>query len=223
MPYFKTPNFEILLIHIPKTGGSSVEYYLSKKFNIPLNQQSLYEIMSEKIIENNHLTIESCVNSIMQHMTFKTITENNHYFKINLNNNPNLTIITVVRNPYERMISYLFFSSRIFKHTPKEQVFKEINCLMKTINTYNQPQCVFIKDCDNNIISNIKILKTETLNNDMYKLGFEDFNLFINKNRCGITKENYYDYLNDDAIAFINDFYNDDFELFGYKKILLSR
>ena len=59
--------------------------------------------------------------------------------------------------------------------------------------------------------------------NLLYKLGFEDFNLFINKNRCGITKENYYDYLNDDAIAFINDFYNDDFELFGYKKILLSR
>ena len=219
MPYFKTPTTELLLIHIPKTGGSSVEYYLSKKFSIPLNQQSLYEIMPETIIQNNNLTIKSCVNSIMQHMTFKTILENNHYFKINMTNNTNLTIFTVVRNPYKRMISYLFFSSRIFKNTTKEQVFNEIQSLMETIITYNQPQNVFIKDNNGNVISNIKILKTETLNDDMYALGFTDFDFYINKNRCEVKNENYYDYLNDESIAFINDFYNDDFELFGYDKI----
>lgn len=42
MPYFKNNNVNILFIHIPKTGGSSVENYFSSKFNIPLNNTSLY-------------------------------------------------------------------------------------------------------------------------------------------------------------------------------------
>ena len=39
MPYFKNDNVNILFIHIPKTGGSSVETYLSNHFNILLNNK----------------------------------------------------------------------------------------------------------------------------------------------------------------------------------------
>ena len=42
MPYFKNNNLNLLFIHIPKTGGTSLEKYLSQKHNIPLDSKSLY-------------------------------------------------------------------------------------------------------------------------------------------------------------------------------------
>ena len=37
MPYFHNKDVNLLFIHIPKTGGSSLETYFSKKFNMHLN------------------------------------------------------------------------------------------------------------------------------------------------------------------------------------------
>ena len=54
MPYFKNDNINTLFIHIPKTGGSSLECYFSSKFNIKLNNISLYLFMdNETKIKNN--------------------------------------------------------------------------------------------------------------------------------------------------------------------------
>lgn len=39
MPYFNNNDINILFIHIPKTGGTSLENYFSSKFNIPLNNK----------------------------------------------------------------------------------------------------------------------------------------------------------------------------------------
>ena len=62
MPYFKNNDVNILFIHIPKTGGSSLEVYFSNKYNIPLNEESLY-MMSTKL----------SLTSSLQHVTYKTI------------------------------------------------------------------------------------------------------------------------------------------------------
>lgn len=37
MPYFKNNDVNILLIHIPKTDGTSLERYFKTKFNISLD------------------------------------------------------------------------------------------------------------------------------------------------------------------------------------------
>ena len=46
MPYYNDDsiNLNLLFLHIPKTGGSSVEQYFSNKFNIPLNKKHCLEI-----------------------------------------------------------------------------------------------------------------------------------------------------------------------------------
>lgn len=222
MPYFKNENINILFIHIPKTGGTSVEKYFSSKYDIVLDNKSLYTMGLLKPLEINDKTI----NSSLQHLTYNTIMENKTYF--NIDETTNLQIITIVRNPYERIISDLFFLKLIKIEDTKEEVFNVIKeKYILNIEEYDNhplPQYLFITDEKVNLINNITILHTENLNEEMIKLNFTDFDSHwydLNNNKENYSKKelNYYDYLNDESINFINSYYEKDFELFNYKKI----
>ena len=86
------------------------------------------------------------------------------------------------------------------------------------LDNHNIPQYLYITNDDKEIIPNIKILHTETLQSDMVEVGYKDFYMKANSNKHNV---NYYDYLNNDAIQLINDFYHYDFTLFNYEKILI--
>ena len=211
MPYFKNNDANILFIHIPKTGGSSLENYFSKKFNIPLNNKSLFmsSIYEKTIIQNNII-----INTHMQHLTFQTIFKYKKELDIDFNN---IKIITIVRNPYERIMSDLFFIPKINRNTSQEEVFNILQeyVLSDNLDNHNIPQNDFITNCNKELINNIHILRTETLRNDMHNLGYTDFFNHDNSN----NKVDYYKYLNNDSIKLINDFYDYDFKLFNYTKI----
>ena len=139
----------------------------------------------------------------------------NNVFNIDFNN---VQILTIVRNPYDRIISDLFWYKLIKNTTSPDETFDIINkyLLSSNYDNHNIPQYSFITDDNKNIINNIHILKTETLIDDMHKLGYLDFNLKVN---CNKDKVNSYDYLNDQSIKIINDFYHFDFILFNYDKL----
>jgi hypothetical protein len=210
MPYFKNDDVNILFIHIPKTGGTSLEIYFQSKFKIPLNTKSLYMFLDEETKINNNII----VNSSLQHITYKTIYKYKNEFNIDFNN---IKIITIVRNPYERIMSDLFFLYKITLNTSKEEVFNIIQTylLSNNLDNHNIPQHVFVTNNNKELIPNLHILYTETLTIDMHNLGFIDFNIHENTNR---NKVDYYDYLNDDSIKLINDYYDYDFKLFNYTK-----
>lgn len=210
MPYFNNFYINILFIHIPKTGGTSLEIYFSDRFNIPLDYTSLYSTISNETLIDNII-----INSSLQHMRYQTIIDYKSIFNINMEN---IYILTIVRNPYERLISDLFFFNKININTSKEETFKIIQEYLASDNqdNHNTPQYKFITTCDNELIPNIKILHTETLTLDMHNMGFTDFN---NRCNCNAIKTDYYSYLNDDSIGWINSFYSMDFELFNYKKL----
>jgi hypothetical protein len=215
MPYFKNDNVNILFIHIPKTGGSSVESYFSSKFNIPLNNDSLFDFIDNQKKINENIII----NSSLQHITYNQMIQYNKVFNIDFNN---IKIMTIVRNPYQRIISDLFWSKKININTSKKEVFNIIEEYLPSdkYDNHNIPQHIFITDDDKKIIPNIHILRTETLTNNMRYLGYDDFNNFINNNT---EKVNYYNYLNNDSIRVINDFYHYDFVLFNYPKIFCEK
>ena len=205
MPYFNNDQVNLLFIHIPKTGGTSLEYYFSNKYNIKLDNNSLYKFLDEKLID---------VESSLQHLKYINIIKNKDFFKINSNN---LKIITIVRNPYNRIISDLFFLKHIDKNSSCIKVFNKIkNYLEKNDDNHGIPQYQFIIDENNKIINDITILHTESLNDDMYKLGYTDFNLKVNSN---LEKVNYIKYLNCASIKLINEYYDNDFKFFNYNKI----
>ena len=206
MPYFKNDNVNILFIHIPKTGGTSIEAYFSNKFSIPLDESSLYDKTP---------TYEQFKTS-PQHMTLRTIIHNTS-FKINFNH---IKIMTCVRNPYERLVSDLFYFDLIKETTTPSKVYTIIlDYLTKNLlyDNHSLPQYMFLVNNKNEINKLIDICHTETLNEDMNKLGYTDFNIKINTNPI---KLNYYKYLNIPTILLINKIYEKDFKLFGYKMII---
>lgn len=205
MPYFKNNNLNLLFIHIPKTGGTSLEKYLSQKHNIPLDSKSLYSNS-----KNGYNSVS------LQHQTYDTLLNKKRDFVIDFNN---IKIISIVRNPYERTISDLFFYKLIDNTTLKKHVYR---ILKKYINSneydnHNIPQYSFLIDDNNKINKDITIFKTETLTDDLIKYGFTDFNIHKNVN---INSDiNYFDFLNEKSIKLINKFYKKDFKLFDYKFI----
>ena len=211
MPYFKNNKINLLFIHIPKTGGTSLESYFSSKFNIPLNNKSLFLYITDDFLLNKNLKI----NSSLQHITFNQIVEYSKIFNIDFDN---IKIITIVRNPYDRIISDLFWFKLITTDMSKEEVFDVLNQYLSSdeYDNHNIPQYKFITNNDVKLIQELHILRTESLTDDMKKLGYHDFNHFLNANPNQI---NYCNYLNNKSIAIINNIYNLDFILFNYDKI----
>ncbi len=204
MPYFYNNNINLLFIHIPKTGGSNFENYMSYKYNIPLNEKSL----STKRLNNISY----------QHLLYTDIIKNNNIhpdFNINFHN---INIITFVRNPYSKIISELFFFRLINSSSTPEEVFIAMkDTFLVNDNTYdnhNLPQYMFIIDKNNNVINNLKIIKTETLTDELKNIGFNDFIFFVNHNN--INKD-YSKYYNSDSIKLVNEYYEKDFIYFGYE------
>lgn len=216
MPYFYSAEnkVNILLIHIPKTGGMSLEHYFSDKYNIPLGKKSLYTTG----------TVGNFTNGISyQHQTYMILKQNKDILDINFDN---LTIITIVRNPYERLISHLFYLSCIPQDATPKKVYNTIKRIFDIYkgndmlhDNHIKPQYLFLLDETGEINKNIKILKTENLDNMMHEHGYSDFNRKHNTNKYNISNTDYMKFLNDDSIFLINTFYDRDFTYFGYAKL----
>lgn len=209
MPYY--PNLNLLFIHIPKTGGSAIEDALQKK---NIKSTLIQRGQSVAGICNNMLD-HPYKNNSLQHQFYSTI----YNFRDKLNVNfENIRVFSVVRNPYDRIISDLIWLKLINRDASPQKVFDVIknNYLYRTdLDNHNQPQYKFITDDNGVIYPNIIILRCETLNESNDKLN-EYIGVSINIRKSNVNKD-YSKYLNQDSIRIINEFYKKDFELFNYK------
>jgi hypothetical protein len=206
MPYFE--DFNLLFIHIPKTGGSNIEnfflQYLKKKPKI------------NNLLSNNlNITIN---NHSLQHMTYQECYNNQNYFNINFDN---IKILTVVRNPYNRIMSDIFYLKIANKNNTKEEIEQIIIKYLDSEHLYDNhklQQYKFVINNNNEVNENIIIIKCEALNEQMDKLGFPNFKNFCKKTN---TKENtnYMKYLTNNSLKKINEYYKLDFYYFNYNII----
>lgn len=216
MPFFKdvddVKNNNILFIHIPKTGGTSIETYFMKK-----SKSDSKELLISHI-DTNFMNLGKSP----QHLEFKTIKENANSLNIDFNS---LTkIITVVRNPYTRIISELFWNKSINEKTSHQEVYNILLNIFKNFkdneNIYDnhiRPQYQYLMENQRNINKQIIILRNEKLNEMMHKIGYVDFN--EREQIRSIPHINYFKYLNLKSIGLINKFYKNDFLCFGYRMI----
>lgn len=208
MPYYSSIN--TLFIHIPKTGGTSVENFLRTK-----SRQTLHC----GVPKNNLLPVR---NVSLQHQFYSTLYNNRKL--ININFDDKLKVITIVRNPYHRLVSDLFHFKLIKPNSSPQFVFDTIKEYIKGNNydNHNVQQYKFIYNEDGSLMNpNINIFKTETLTQDLRKYGFKKFDIRSNVggfNR-GKKKIDYMKFLNKSSIELINKHYSKDFELFGYSKL----
>ncbi len=202
MPYYKEK--KMLFIHIPKTGGTNIEDSIKN-----YTPQTLFSGRSNKILPKPYNRVS------LQHQIYTTIYQYRDILDVNFDN---IKIFTVVRNPYDRIISDLFWYRLIEKKFTPEQVFNVIKnkYLNRTnLDNHNIPQFKFIVDENSELIKDIKIFKTETLNKSNRELS-EIVGFDINIRKKEVNK-NYSNYLNKDSISLINTYYKKDFELFNYK------
>ena len=203
MPYYQ--NKHLLYIHIPKTGGSTIEICLDQN-----DKKILFSGHGNRLFPNKELQKVS-----LQHQTIQTLKDYEGLSKIPFNDD--LKIISCVRNPYTRLVSDLFHWNLINQKSTKEETYKAIKkYIYKDIyDNHNKPQIQFLL-YNNNIIPNIDIIKTETLNSDLENLGYK---IKRNYNVGKKSHLNYYDYLNPDSIELINYVYYEDFITFEYKML----
>ncbi len=212
MPYFKNNDINLLFIHIPKTGGTTIEEYLYPKYNIPKNVKSLW--LHGPLFNHSY-----------QHCSYNEIMDNKKKLGID---EKNLKIFAVVRNPYTRLISELFYRNLINKNNNKNEVYVTIKNYLNGKNSYDNhrnPQYLFLINKEGIIEPEIVVMRTESLNKDMESYGFDDFYKIKSHNTNnkvkGKEKEkiDYFDYLNEMSIKLINEYYEKDFKYFNYDMI----
>ncbi len=205
MPINKT--HKLIYIHIPKTGGTYIEY--------------LFDMRKDKTLFSSG---DKLLGRTKQHYPYKLIVKE-------VKNIENYYIFTTVRNPYYRFLSaYSQYPDRcnkkfkvmINKRTPLEfskflyEKIKEDGYDFFSQGSFHQfePMVRYL-----NGIDNIKIIKLEENFNEEIILLCKKYNINVDLKPQNVNKNNNYDILlNNELKDIIYEIYKEDFIKFNYKK-----
>jgi hypothetical protein len=186
-------------IHIPKTGGSSVEVV----FDLQHDENLWVPRFTHKIQECNFAP---------QHFTHALI----NHFKPNCKD---YFSFAIVRNPYDRIISEYFYINKSFEGKPisnfnedQFNIWLDTNLIKFDID-HKLPQTLFLD------VPVDMILKLENINKDWEKLNERlGVNIkLIHDNKSSINKKDIVDSLSKKTKQKIYKIFKDDFEKLNYE------
>lgn len=169
------------------------------------------DIIDIALIDIPHTEYPHVENYIRNKFNTDNYTQNLKHHKSTDVFNGNTYIITVVKNPYSRIIKYLLQLHKI-DNVSKNNTYNLIQNIIDTGEI--QPQYKFIANKNEEVHKEIHVLHSELLEYEMYLMGHRDFYLNENMN----DHINYFDYIDSDTIQLINKYFSKDFDLLGYPK-----
>jgi len=197
MPIFSVNNKRVLFIHIPKTGGTSVENWLKNFGEMQFYQPGIPTFM----------------NCTPQHLTINDfdVLFNRKFFNL---------IFTIVRHPYERLISeYLFRTAEEMKTFKKRVNFSD--WLMLNLNEAQKNKYHFdnhFRSQTDFIDSKMKIFKFENGLDEVVKYLKKELGIRTTKKLSVLNKSKGKKTLSwsVEALNTVNHFYKNDFVQLQY-------
>ena len=208
------PEYKLIFIHIPKCGGTSVEAYISNSYKLEYKFCNILQ----NIEKENYILNKKSGSKALQHLTALEI-------KQNINDFEKYYKFSVVRNPYDRIISeYNWYRTiKLYKSYRKlddflkhvQNVFKNKDFYKNLYSDHLIPQYLFVYDKNKLIVD--KVYKFE----EFYEIE-KDLKVEYNINRemgvCNKSGDKKKIKLNKFQKEVIYNLYKKDFELFNYNK-----
>ena len=164
---------KILFIHIPKTGGTSVEKYIDPNSPIQDHRPLSLILKEESLI--NRFTYSS-FNRQLKRLAYKLHPKfpYSHCITLSKEDLKNYICFTVVRDPWTRTLSGYKNVMRDYKHKKSLGIKTNIN-FEEFVRRYNgtfflKSQLYWLKNYNNEIPEDIKIIKFENFYKEVPKL-----------------------------------------------------
>jgi hypothetical protein len=198
-----------LFVHVPKTGGNSIQKVLE-----PFSEDKLVALYSFQD-GKERFSIQNSVYPYHKHSTlreYKKILPKELYAP--------LTKFTVVRNPWERMVS-LYFSPHAGREKFDPKTFKSIILEAKTLEDFVDTSCRLRKLTGKNLLKNTEIHRFIRFEN--LKEEFDDLCLDLGiktdtLDKLNVSKrENHQQYYDQQLLKLVENKFKNEIDLFEYQ------
>ena len=179
--------YKTIFIHIPKNAGTAIERFF--------NEDSRKHVIGAQV-SGKHDTISMIKQKFPE--------EYDSYTKF-----------TIIRNPYDRMVSWYFYLCEKAKQRPMYVPPPFYTWVRNPMSFFFDTER-FLNPQNEWIDNTVKIVKYENLNKDLSKLFEKEIILpVVNKS----NHSHYLDYYDKGAFAIVNEKYKEDFKKYNYRMI----